>query len=158
MAGGAVILPVQLRAAQSSDYDFARRVHHVGMRWISERLFGWDDAAEDAKFQRQFVLTETRVIVLGREDVGYVQTAEEADAFFLKELHVAAAFQRRGIGTEVLRKLCAEAERIGKPITVAVVKFNPARELYERNGFRMTHEDTHKIYLRRGPPAGLPAA
>jgi GNAT superfamily N-acetyltransferase len=158
MADAPAILPVQLRAAKPADYDFARRVHHAGMRWISERLFGWDEAAEDAKFERQFVLAETRVIVLGGEDVGYLQAAEEADALFLKELHVAAAFQRRGVGAEVLRQLVVEAGRIGKPMTVSVVKFNPARELYKRNGFRLTHEDTHKIYLRRDPPAGLPAA
>jgi predicted N-acetyltransferase YhbS len=43
-------------------------------------------------------------------DVGYLQVAEKPDALFLKELHVAAAFQNLGIGAEVLRRLCAEAE------------------------------------------------
>ena len=57
---------VRLRPATGVDYDFARRVHHGGMRWIAERLFGpWDAAAQDEKFKRQFVLDEVRIIVAG---------------------------------------------------------------------------------------------
>jgi len=32
-----------------------------------------------------------------------------------------------------------------------VVKINPARRLYERLGFSVTHEDLHKVYMRREP-------
>lgn len=140
---------IKLRPARPADYDFARTVHHAGMRWIAERLTGWDDAAQDRKFRQQFVLAEVRIIVAHSRDVRYVQAAEQSDALFLKELHVAASYQNRGIGAEVLRRLCAEAERARKPVTVGVVKFNPARALYQRLGFRIVGEDTHKFYLRR---------
>jgi GNAT superfamily N-acetyltransferase len=149
MRGDAPMLAIELRAARPTDYDFARGVHHAGMRWIAERLFGWDDAAQAEKFARQFVLPEVRVIVMHGQDVGYLQVAEEPEALLLKELHVAVPFQKRGIGTEVLRWLLAEARRMAKPLTVGVVKFNPARELYERLGFRIIGEDAYKFYLRR---------
>src|SRR5262245_48343577 len=121
---------IALRAALPADCEFARTVHHAGMRWIAERLFGWDDAAQDEKFERQFVLSEVRIIAMRAQDIGYLQADVQGDALLLKELHIAAAFQNRGIGTAVLRRLFAEAERMGKPITVGVVKFNPARTLY----------------------------
>lgn len=149
MHGEMPITAVALRAATPDDYAFARNVHHAGMRWIAERLFGWDDAAQDEKFERQFVLPEVRIIVTGRQDVGYVQVAAEPDALLLKELHVAAPFQKRGIGTEVLRRLFTEAAQMGKPMTVGVVIFNPALTLYERLGFRIVRKDAHKFYLRR---------
>jgi GNAT superfamily N-acetyltransferase len=138
-----------MRAASSTDYAFARDIHHAGMRWIAERLFGWDDAIQDARFERQFVLPEVRIIVLHDQDVGYLQVVEEPDAVLLKQLHVAASFRNHGIGTEVLRRLFEEAQRMGKPMAVGVVKFNPARALYERLGFRIVGEDAHKFYLRR---------
>ena len=126
------------------------------MRWIAERLFGWDDATQDAKFERQFVLPEVRIIVLHDQDVGYLQVVEEPDAVLLKELHVAASFQNRGIGTEVLRRQGGDTLDIvdlcrarGKPVAVGVVKFNPGRALYERLGFRIVGEDVQKFYLRR---------
>jgi GNAT superfamily N-acetyltransferase len=140
---------LRLRAASPADYDFARGVHHAGMRWIAERLSGWDDAAQAAKFERQFVLAEVRIIVVDGRDVGYLQAAEEPDAFLLKELHVAAPFQNRGIGTAVLRRLFVEAQEMEKPMTVGVVKFNPACKLYKRLGFRAVGEDAHKFHMRR---------
>jgi hypothetical protein len=57
----------------------------------------------------------------------------------------------------VVRGRCAvqaiieEARRAHKAITLGVVKINPARRLYERLGFRITHEDQHKFYMRREP-------
>jgi ribosomal protein S18 acetylase RimI-like enzyme len=57
--------------------------------------------------------------------------------------------QRQGIGTRVLQMLTEEARRVGKPITLGVVKINPARRLYERLGYPRTHEDRHKVYMLR---------
>jgi hypothetical protein len=37
-----------------------------------------------------------------------------------------------------------------------VVKINPALRLYERMGFRITHEDDRKLYMRRDPDAEAP--
>ena len=140
---------LRLRPASPADYEFARAVHCSGMRWIAERLFGWDDAAQAEKFQGQFVLAEVRIIVVDGREVGYLQAAEEPDALLLKELHIDAPFQNRGIGTAVLQQLFAEAERMGKPMTLGVVKFNPACRLYERLGFRTVGEDAHKFYMHR---------
>lgn len=142
-------LGIEMRAASPADYEYARSVHHAGMRWIAERLFGWDDAEQAAKFERQFVLSEVRIIMVDGEKVGYLQVTELPDALLLKELHISAPSQNRGIGSVVLRQLFAEAHQLGKPITVSVVKFNPALALYQRLGFKVVGEDVHKFYLHR---------
>jgi ribosomal protein S18 acetylase RimI-like enzyme len=36
-------------------------------------------------------------------------------------------------------------------MTLGVVKSNPAKRLYERLGFNVTHEDERKFYMRRAP-------
>ncbi len=140
---------VRLRAAKAADYDFARRVHHAGMRWIGERLLGgWDDAFQNVRFRGKFVLAEVRVIVVDSEDAGYLQVAAGKDAVELKELHIDAAFQNRGIGSEVMRLLVAEAREMAMPISVSVVEFNPARAFYERVGFRVVGQEEHKLLMR----------
>jgi len=58
------------------------------------------------------------------------------------------AMQGRGIGTEVLDMLLTHAADQSKAMTLAVVKINPARYFYEKRGFRITHEDQHKFYMR----------
>jgi ribosomal protein S18 acetylase RimI-like enzyme len=56
--------------------------------------------------------------------------------------------QRLGIGTHILGKLMAQCSHSSKALTLAVMKINPAIRLYERLGFRVTHEDQCKFYMR----------
>ena len=142
-------MAVSLRPADPSDLAFAQRLYYAEMRWIVERLFGWDDATEDVKFARQFVVDETRIITLDGRDIGWLQSAVETDQIFLKQIYVTGEFQRRGIGTQIMQRLFEEADRHGKPVTLGVVKINPALALYQRLGFRTTHEDQYKFYMRR---------
>ena len=140
---------LELRPAAASDFAFARGVHHAGMRWLGERLHGhWDDVVQDTRFEQKFVVEEVRIIAAGGDDAGYLQIAVDADHVVIKELHIDEAFQNRGIGTRVLRLLLAEARGIAKPMTVTVVKFNPALAFYQRAGFRIVSEQDQRFRLR----------
>ena len=75
----------------------------------------------------------------------------QGDALFIAQLFVETGFQRQGIGTEVMNRMLIEARAEGRAITLGVVKSNPARRLYERLGFRITHEDNRKFYMKREP-------
>ena len=55
----------------------------------------------------------------------------------------------QGIGTQLVKGLIEEAGRAGRAVTLGVMKTNPALRLYERLGFRPTHEDERKYYMRR---------
>ena len=65
------------------------------------------------------------------------------------QLFIEAPFQNRGLGAQVLARLLRQTDAQGVPTTLSVVKSNPARRLYERHGFRRTHEDERKYYMRR---------
>jgi ribosomal protein S18 acetylase RimI-like enzyme len=80
-----------------------------------------------------------------------VQSSTANDALYLEQIFIDAAFQRRGIGTEIIRGLIDRATQAGQPVTLGVVKTNPARNLYQRLGFRITHENDRKFYMRREP-------
>ena len=52
--------------------------------------------------------------------------------------------------TKMLSALNVASRRVLQDaVTLGVVKTNPARRLYERLGFRITHEDDRKFYMRR---------
>jgi len=53
---------IALRAARPDDYRFAKQTYYETMRWIIERLFGWDEEREDRKFAEHFKLEEVRII------------------------------------------------------------------------------------------------
>jgi ribosomal protein S18 acetylase RimI-like enzyme len=139
---------IGLRTASDRDLTFARDVYFETMRWIIERLFGWDPAREDKNFAQFFRLDEVRIITADEQDVGWIQEQVDDTTINLGSFYVMPMMQRRGIGTQVLQMLLARARNQSKAITLAVVKINPALRFYEKHGFRITHEDKHKFYLR----------
>src|SRR5207253_3370975 len=73
------------------------------------------------------------------------------DGLFVAQMFVDGPFQRKGIGTEVMKRLIGEANEFNLAARLNVVRINPARRLYERLGFRVTHEDDRKFYMKRDP-------
>jgi GNAT superfamily N-acetyltransferase len=116
-----------------------------------ERLFGWDQAREERNFAGFFKVDEVRIITADDQDVGWIQEQVENRTITLGSLYVMPAMQGRGIGTRVLDLLLARAADQSKAMTLAVVKINPARYFYQKRGFRITHEDQHKFYMRADP-------
>jgi len=104
-----------------------------------------------ASFRRQWDAAQVRIITLSGADIGWLQSTTKNDSLFLAQLFVDACFQRRGLGTEVMHRLLAEAASSNQPLTLEVVKTNPAKRLYERLGFRITGEDERKFHMRRDP-------
>ena len=142
-------MDVQLRAYQARDFDFARQLYFETMRWAIERVFGWDQAREEASFAGWFKPDEVRIIAANGEDAGWIQQREEDGAIFLGSIYVAPEMQRKGIGTRVIQTLLDLGRQRCLPVTLAVMKINPACALYKRLGFRVTHEDEYKFYMRR---------
>jgi GNAT superfamily N-acetyltransferase len=138
---------IALRTACKDDVAFARNLYFETMREIIERLFGWDQRREEKSFARFFKLDEVRIITADGQDVGWIQEQISERNINLGSFYVAPRMQGRGIGTQVLRMLLERAASESKAITLAVIKINPARQFYEKHGFRTTHEDEHKFYM-----------
>lgn len=144
-------MKIALRTASSEDFVFARNLYFETMRGMIERLFGWDQAREERNFAGFFKLDEVRIITADEQSVGWIQEQVDNTTINLGSFYVMPALQRRGIGTKVLDILLTHAADQSKAITLAVVKINPARHFYEKRGFRITHEDRHKFYMRTDP-------
>jgi GNAT superfamily N-acetyltransferase len=143
-------MKVSLRPAVAADFEACRRTYFAETAWINERLqLKRED--QESTFRNLWKPTQVCVIQADGVDVGWLQTVVSKDEEFLGQIFVDAPFQRRGIGTEVLRGIIDEASSRKLPVRLAVVKFNPSRRLYERLGFRVTHEDERKVYMSREP-------
>ena len=141
-------VPIELRPALDRDFEYCRRLYFGEMRWIIEELH-LDRTSQETSFRQQWNSTQVRLIALDGTDVGWVQTIREDDELFVAQMFVDSRFQRKGIGTEVMRRLISEATTFRLAVRLNVVRINPARRLYERLGFRVTHEDDRKFYMKR---------
>jgi GNAT superfamily N-acetyltransferase len=139
---------IELRPALDHDFEYCRRLYFGEMRWIIEELH-LDRTAQETSFRQEWNPAQVLIIVLDGTDVGWVQTIREDDELFVAQMFVDRPFQRRGIGTEVMKRLISEATAFNLAVRLNVVRINPARRLYERLGFRVTHEDDRKFYMKR---------
>ena len=135
-----------LRPARPEDFDYCAHLYFEGIENVTAEL---DLEAQVAGFRQRWDVTQVRNITRNGTDIGWLQSFVRDDALFLGQLFVDGAWQRQGIGTEIVKGLIAEATRAGRALTLGVVKTNPALRLYERLGFRTTHEDERKFYMRR---------
>jgi len=143
-------MKVTLRPAVNADFEACRRTYFAETDWINERLQLKRDEQE-SMFRKLWTPSQVCMIQADGVDVGWLQTVVSKSEHMLGQIFVDAEFQRKGIGSEVLRRIVEEASRLQLPIRLAVVKFNPSRRLYERLGFKVTHEDERKVYMTRAP-------
>jgi GNAT superfamily N-acetyltransferase len=147
-------MPIALRPARAEDFDFCARLYFSGMAEVIREL-KLDMALQTANLRERWDVAEVEIITSDGADTGWMQSAVVDKARFLKQIFIDAPFQRRGIGTGIIHRLIDRANRTGEPVTLGVVKSNPARRLYERLGFRITHEDDRKFYIRREADTGI---
>jgi GNAT superfamily N-acetyltransferase len=143
-------MKVTLRPAVNADFEACRRTYFAEVGWMNERLQLKQDEQE-SMFRKLWTPSQVCMIQADGVDVGWLQTVVSKSEHMLGQIFVDAPHQRKGIGTEVLRRVVEEASRLQLPIRLAVVKFNPSRKLYERLGFKVTHEDERKVYMTREP-------
>jgi GNAT superfamily N-acetyltransferase len=141
-------MPIALRPARAEDFDFCARLYFSGMEEIIREL-KLDMALQTANLRERWTVAEVEIITSDHEDVGWMQSSIRDDGRYLEQIFIDAPFQRRGIGTGIIHRLIDGANRASQPVTLGVVKTNPARHLYERLGFRITHDDDRKFYMRR---------
>lgn len=85
------------------------------------------------------------LILLDDEIIGRLYLVEWEREFRIVDIALLPEFRNKGLGTIVLKDIFAQADAAGFAVSIHVERFNPARRLYERLGFRLKEE--HEIYL-----------
>jgi len=96
----------------------------------------------------QFLLIEVDGVSAGR--LYFEKTGKELR---LMEITLVDAVRNRGIGGAISRALLLNAHSAGIPMGLHVEPFNPARRLYERQGFREVETRGLYLYMTAKPPA-----
>ena len=143
---------VTLRAATTDDADFLYHLHRAAMQAYVVHTWGrWDEAWQWQRFRQHFDPSACQIVVLHGQDIGAIRVARRAADIDLSSIELLPAYQGQGIGTQLITTLIAEAHQAGIPLTLQVLKVNPARRLYERLGFS-TCGETATHYLMRATP------
>ncbi len=145
-----------LRPANATDSIFVYHLHRSTMRDYVDQTWGWDEDFQARVFKQWFDPTRFQIVVVDGENVGLLAVERRPAELFLGTLEILPAYQRQGLGTEVIRSILSQAKTEGLPVALTVLKVNPARELYARLGFSVVGE-TPTHYLMRTPEPASPA-
>jgi ribosomal protein S18 acetylase RimI-like enzyme len=143
---------INFRPAEREDYAFALKLYLMTMMPITAELMVWDESKQIASLARQWKVADVQIIRCDGRDVGWMQSHETTSEIFLQQLFIAPDHQRKGIGSKALTQLLTEWDSSGKPVTLTVLRNNPARRLYERFGFAVVDEIGVKLQMKRQPP------
>lgn len=146
----------RLRPVAGDDRDFLVELY-ASVREPELAHVPWDAPTRRAFVEHQFSAQDTHyrqhypgatldVIEVDGESAGRLYVHRGSDDIRIMDIALMPAFRGRGIGTELLRTLIAEAGASGRTLSIHVEMNNPARTLYERLGFRPAGE--HGVYVR----------
>ncbi len=139
-----------LRPATARDRDLLARPHERCYREVVVAQFGqWDATLQRGFFERKWDPARYQIVSWQDGNVGAVAVQKNPDHVFLSEVLIDPAYQNRGLGSEIVRQVAAEASSQGLPVRLQVLHQNRARRLYERLGFVPTgRTDTHILMAK----------
>ena len=150
-----------LREATAEDEPFLYRVY-ADSRRDELACVPWTDAERLAFLASQFVAqyryyrehydAATYYVVLAdAEPCGRLFVARWPHEIRIMDIALVTARQGFGLGSRLLRALCAEADTAGTALGIHVEKQNRAQRLYTRFGFEQRRDRGVYWYLVRSP-------
>lgn len=109
--------------------------------------------AQTAYWDEQYPDAERSIVEVDGVPAGRLYVQRWPKEVRLVDVALLPDFRKRGVGTELIRRLFSEAARAGKPVTIHVEIFNPARALYERLGFAPKGEQGMYVLMEWKPEA-----
>lgn len=146
-----VALAIDLRKAVPEDYGFAESLYVETMKPLLAELGAWHESGAISNFKQYYQPEEVLIILVGGAEAGWLQISESPNDINLVQIHLKEEFRSRGIGSELIQGIMAQAAGRGKAVWLSVVRNNPALALYERLGFEEAGEKDYKIQMRWEP-------
>lgn len=158
-------MTLTLRPIRPADESFLYRVYASTRTDELAQLIDWDDAQKEAFLRMQFTAQHTfyqqqfadaafDIILLNKKPIGRLYLDRRADEIRIIDIALLPTYRNRGIGSQFLKRIMAEATDANVAVRIHVEQMNPALRLYERLGFQ--HIDENGVYyLMEWRPAAL---
>ena len=155
---------ISYREASDDDLPFLAEVYFSTRReevaqsgWPVEQQVAFltlQHEAQHAHYRKGYKGAQWLVIERRGEGIGRLYLLEGAEEVRIVDIALLPDARGGGIGEAILRDVGADASSRGKPVTIHVEKFNPARRLYDRLGFEPIEDKGVYDLMEWRPAAG----
>lgn len=139
----------ELRKCTYDDVDFILKLKSLGMKWYIEKIYGWDESVQREKTIDELnkSIDDMNIIRVDNCDVGVTTFHKNKEYYCIGLTLIHPDYQGKGLATDILSKYIECAKEDNKEIVIKTYKYNPARRLYERLGFKVYDEDNTHVYM-----------
>ncbi len=131
-----------LRQATNDDFIFLYQLHRESLRGYIEATWGWQEEWQKDHFTRKFNPQNRQIIRIDGQDAGVIAIEQRGEERYIALIEILPAYQKRGVGTAIIRRQINAAHSEGLPLSLHVLKTNKlARQLYERLGFVVIQDE-----------------
>ena len=124
-------------------YASTRREEVAQTGWpaeMREAFLRQQHEAQHSHYSIHYGDAEWLIIERGGAAIGRLYLRDEPERLHVIDISLLPASRGQGIGGAILRDVLDQASRAGKGVSIHVEKFNPARRLYDRLGFRLVED------------------
>ena len=154
-------MTVTIRPIVDEDEQFLLRLYAT-TREMELSQVPWDDRQKLAFVTHQFLAQRHHyqshyphasydLILLDGQPAGRLYVLREGEEMRILDLSLLPEYRNRGIGTQLIQKVMAEAEANNCRLRIYLETFNPSVSLFERLGFRIIENDDMNRLLECQP-------
>jgi GNAT superfamily N-acetyltransferase len=138
---------LSFRTAEIEEMDWAYQLFKEGLQQYIAQTWGWNELFQRHSFLANLPASSFVIITRDEDDVGGYCLKHKSDHLYLEMLLLTASAQRKGIGTQVMKLLIAQANDRSLPIRLSVLRNNPAHLFYRQLGFDVIAEDNFRYEM-----------
>ena len=142
-------MQIEFRKCEYNDLDFIVNLKELCFKWYIEKIYGWDINVQKSKTLNELDrhINDMRIIMFDNEDIGITTFYEDDEAYIVGLIAIHPNYQKRGIATMIINEYINIAQHNNKKIKIKTYKENPAKNLYERLGFKIYNEDETHVHM-----------
>ncbi len=138
--------PLSLRKASIADRAFLLSLRKLTM---TEHLATANIYMDDVKHLDRIdeFFEDSLIVEYKAQPIGLIKLAHLPDRLHIRQLQIMPKFQGKGVGGKILQRIFKRANQLNLPVSLNVLKKNPALHLYQRHGFEINKETELEYYM-----------
>lgn len=140
---------LEYKQAQAEDIERLYELNKTLIdRYEDIQSIEYDKVLKWVRRKIESCIAEYTCVYVNNEKAGYYHFFKNANGLFeLDDLYIFSDYQRRGIGTEIIKKCCQEAK--GAVYLYVFIKNERAVSLYEKLGFQVVQTIKGSRFIMR---------
>jgi GNAT superfamily N-acetyltransferase len=140
---------IKLIPADEAHREFSYQVKKAAEGEYITSMFDWNEGVQRDFHAKAWQQQKPDIITYSGKLIGTIATIEIEDCIEIGQFFILPEYQRKGIGTHLLKNILDKADQSGKNVTLKFLKNNPVKSLYVRNGFRLVYTSEVAHHMER---------